>query len=66
VRGHSVANVWHIKLKRVKKFLKGWAQNISGHQRKYKILLREETLKLEKLEEDDVLPAHLLSRKTCI
>jgi len=34
VRGHSAVDVWHIKLRRVKKFLNGWPQNIAGHQRK--------------------------------
>jgi hypothetical protein len=39
---------WHIKLNRVKKFRKGSGQNIKGHTRRYKILLKEELANLEK------------------
>jgi hypothetical protein len=50
-RGITTRNAvekWHIKLSRVKKFLKGWGQNIKRHTRGYKILLKEELTNLEK------------------
>ena len=57
---------WIIKTKRVKKFLKGWGLSLKGHTRKYRRILREELSKLEKIEEDGMLPALLLERKTFI
>ena len=57
---------WIIKIKKVKKFLKGWGLSLKGHTRKYRRILREELSKLEKIEEDGMLPALLLERKTFI
>ena len=66
VVGASVVDRWIIKIKRVKKFLKGWGLSLKGHTRKYRRILREELSKLEKIEEDGMLPALLLERKTFI
>lgn len=63
---NSATAVWSIKIKMVKTFLKGWAQNLRGHNKKYKRLLEEQLLKLEKLEEENLLPAPLPDRKTFI
>ena len=57
---------WIIKIKIVKKFLKGWGLSLKGHTRKYRWILGEELSKLEKIEEDGMLPALLLERKTFI
>jgi hypothetical protein len=40
--------------------------SLKGHPRKYKNILQEELLKIEKEEEDLILPSHLLERKTFI
>jgi len=66
VRGHSITDIRNIKIKRVKKFLKGWSQNIKGHRRKEKNDLQNELLFIEILEEDNSLSAKLLQRKTDI
>jgi len=42
---------WCIKLGRVKKFLKGWGQNLRGQVRRYKHRLQEDLGKLEEMEE---------------
>lgn len=57
---------WYIKINRVKKFLKGWGQNLRGQIRKYKNILQEELLGLEKLEEEAMLSPELLGRKMFI
>jgi hypothetical protein len=57
---------WYIKLNRVKKFLKGWGINLKGQVKKYKLLLQKEPSKLEEQEEERVLSANLLDRKTFI
>ena len=40
--------------------------SLRGHTKKYKKCLREELEILEKFEEDNPLPAHLLEKKTFI
>ncbi|CAN6218645.1 unnamed protein product [Urochloa humidicola] len=57
---------WNIKIKRVKKFLKGWGQSLKGHNRKYKQILYDELGKLETLEEESCLSSWLLERKTFV
>ena len=62
----NVVERWCIKINRVKKFLKGWGKSLRGHNKKYRNILQKELLALEKLEEEDSLPRHLLERKTFI
>jgi hypothetical protein len=62
----NAAGKWCIKLNRIKKVLKGWGDNVKGHTKKYKIILQSELNNIEKLEEDDILPAMMLDRKTFI
>jgi len=64
----STIGVWAIKVKKLKKFLKGWGQSLRGLNRKYRNLLQEELLKLEKVEEEEERPLRnsLLERKTFI
>jgi len=62
----SAVDRWCIKMNRLKKFLKGWGLSLKGHNKKYKKCLREELIALEKLEEENPLPAHLLERKNFI
>jgi hypothetical protein len=46
--------------------LKGWGVNLKGQVKKYKLLLQKEPSKLEEQEEERVLSANLLDRKTFI
>jgi hypothetical protein len=54
---------WCIKLNSVKKFLKRWGQNIKGHNRRYKNILKNELAEIEKKEEEGSLTATMLGRK---
>jgi hypothetical protein len=62
----SVVDNWHIKLNRVKKFLKGWGLNLKGQTRRYKLMLQKELDVLEQKEEENMLSPDLLDRKTFI
>ena len=66
VTARNAVEVWNIKVKRVKKFLKGWGMSLKGHTRKYRRILQEELLVLERMEEDQILPSDALERKTFI
>jgi hypothetical protein len=55
-----------MKLNRVKTFLKGWGLNLKGQIRRYKLMLQKELDVLEQKEEENMLPPHLLDRKTFI
>jgi hypothetical protein len=66
VIARNAADKWCIKLNRIKKVLKGWGANVKGHTKKYKIILQGQLHNIEKLEEDDILPAILLDGKTFI
>ena len=66
VTDRNAVDKWCIKINRVKKFLKGWGLSLKGHTKKYKKCLTEELSVLEKMEEANPLPAHLLERKTFI
>jgi exonuclease III len=66
VGAKNAVEKWYIKLNRMKKFLKGWGQNIKGQARRYKGILREELATLERKEEEESLPSQLLERKTYI
>ena len=66
VTGRNAVDKWCIKINRVKKFLKGWGLSLKGHTKKYKKCLTEELSVLEKMEEANPLPAHLVKRKTFI
>ena len=59
-------DVLNIKLKRFKKFFKGWGVNLFGKSRKRRSELREELEHLEKMEETDVLSPELYERKVDI
>jgi hypothetical protein len=66
VHAKNAADRWYIKVNRIKKFLKGWGNNLKGQTRRYKMVLKNELDELEKIEEDASLPVHLLERKTFI
>jgi hypothetical protein len=57
---------WCIKMNRVKKFLKGWGQNIKGRNRRYKNILKNELTEIEKKEEEENLTVIMLRRKNFI
>jgi hypothetical protein len=57
---------WLIKLGRVKKFLKGWGNNLKGHTKRYRLILKRELAEIEKIEEEEMLTATLLGRKSFI
>jgi hypothetical protein len=44
-------DILNIKLKRFKKFFKGWGSNLYGHTKKRKMDLKEELAYIEELEE---------------
>jgi mannosylglycoprotein endo-beta-mannosidase len=62
----STIDAWCIKMDKVRKFLKGWGQNIKGHTRKHKRILSEELEKLESLGEEMSLSVDMLSKKSLI
>jgi hypothetical protein len=56
-------DVFNIKLKHVKKHLKGWGANLFGNNKKRKLELKSELLTLENLEENmEISPDELSSR----
>ena len=62
----SAVEKWCIKLSRIKKFLKGWDQNLRGQVRRYKHRLQEDLGKLEEMEELSCLSTKNLDKKTFI
>ena len=52
LRNTDPIDVLNIKLKRVKKYLKGWGSNIFGNNKKRKVELKAKLQSLEQLEED--------------
>lgn len=62
----SAIDTWCIKIDRVKKFLKGWGQSLKGHTRKYKNILKTELEIIKKQEEEGILNADKLERKSFI
>jgi hypothetical protein len=63
VRGSDSISVVQEKLRNVKNSLKGWGANVRGESLKIKRDLLSELEKLENLEEDNVLPGPLFTRK---
>jgi mannosylglycoprotein endo-beta-mannosidase len=59
-------DVFNIKLKRFKKYFKGWCSYLYGHNKKRKRELKEELTTIEALEEADDLSPKLCIRKTDI
>lgn len=57
---------WMIKEKRIKKYFKGWSNKRKGNEKKRKMELQDELLSLETIEEDQLLTAKQLERKTMI
>jgi hypothetical protein len=51
--------VLNIKLKRFKKYFKGWGSNLFGTNRKRKNELKEKFAKLEAIEEENTLSPYL-------
>lgn len=64
VTAKSNLDVWLIKEKKLKSYLKGWGDKKKGDERKLKMELNEELLNLEILEEDNMLNREQLQRKT--
>ncbi|CAN6249384.1 unnamed protein product [Urochloa humidicola] len=62
----NAVDKWYIKINRVKKFLKGWGQNLRGQNKRYRNILQSELAELELLEENAPLSQNLLDRKTFI
>ena len=51
VRGNDSIDTFNIKIKRIKKFFKGWGSNLFGHNKKRKQELKNELQQMETLEE---------------
>lgn len=56
----------NIKLKRIKKYFKGWDSNLFGHNKKKKIALKDELQALETLEEISELSPEAYERKSMV
>lgn len=59
-------DILNIKLKRIKKYFKGWGSNVFGNNRIRKNLLKLELQELEKFEESNDLCGEAFVRKTNI
>jgi hypothetical protein len=66
VNSHDPIDIINIKLKRFRKYFKGWGSNIFGHNKKRKRELREELSAIDALEETNDLSPNLYIRKTDI
>uniref|UniRef100_A0A8I6Z921 Uncharacterized protein n=1 Tax=Hordeum vulgare subsp. vulgare TaxID=112509 RepID=A0A8I6Z921_HORVV len=56
-------DIMNIKLKRFKKYFKGWGSSNFGHARKRRKWLREELGHIEELQENEVLSPELYCKK---
>jgi endonuclease/exonuclease/phosphatase family metal-dependent hydrolase len=63
VSAKNATKKWYIKLGRIKRFLKGWGDNLRGHTKKYRLILKEELAGIERAEEEEILTATNLGRK---
>jgi hypothetical protein len=66
VKSSDPIDVLNIKLKRVKKYFKGWGSNLFGHTKKKKSELRKELDSLEQMEEIAELSPTDVVKKTQI
>ena len=57
-------DVLNIKLKRFKKFFKGWGSNKFGHEKIRKRNIKEELANIEKEEEEGMIHPEMFCRKT--
>ena len=64
VHASNPIDILNIKLKRFKKFFKGWGSNKFGQEKKRKQEIREELAFIEKLEEEGNIDHELFCRKT--
>lgn len=62
----NVVDVINIKLKKIKKYFKGWGSHLFGVNRKGRNDLKEELAAIEQWEEVDVLPPNMFGRKVDI
>jgi hypothetical protein len=61
---HDPIDILNIKLKRFKKYFKGWGANLHGRNKRRKISLQEDLYHLEFLEENSDLSHDQLKRKS--
>jgi hypothetical protein len=66
VHSNDPIDILNIKLKRFKKYFKGWGSNLYGHNKKLKRELKEELVSINALEEMNDLSPELNLRKTDI
>jgi hypothetical protein len=66
VRSLDPIDVLNIKLKRFKKYFKGWGSNLFGNNRKRKNELKVELKSLEYMEEESCLSPEMFVRKSQI
>ena len=66
VRATDPIDVLNIKLKRLKKYFKGWGSHTFGHNRKRKKCIKAELEKIEQEEEEGPLDPELYEKKVCL
>lgn len=66
VRADDPIDILNIKLKRIKKYFKGWGSNKFGHSRKRKDEIRKELEEIEKLEEMGPLDPGIYEKRTLL
>lgn len=63
VHSGNPIDIMNIKLKRFKKYFKGWGSNNFGQARKRRKWLREELGHIEELQETDTLSLSFIAKK---
>lgn len=66
VRADDPIDILNIKLKRIKKYFKGWGSNRFGHSRKRKDEIKKELEEIEKLEEMGPLDPEIYEKRTLL
>lgn len=66
VRANDPIDILNIKLKRIKKYFKGWGSNRFGHSRKRKDEIKKELEEIEKMEEIGPLDPEVYEKRTLL
>ena len=66
VNASDPINILNIKLKRLKKYFKGWGSHSFGHAQNRKNEIKEELEEIEKIEEGEPLTPELYEKRTTL